>query len=500
MIANGGIKCDTDKFVVTNETGRTGIGGIASTTYMLKVTGSEHITSNLDVSGTLGVTGNTTVGGTLGVTGDTTITGVLYANKGINCDNGKFVVADASGATGIGGNVSTEMLKVYGTSNITGNTAVGGTLGVIGNTTITGQLNANGGIKCDTNKFVVTNDTGNTGIGGVASTEKLKVYGDVSITGNINVDGSFNFKEIIKNTINNNIEFSNQLDIKNQGTGPALKVSQYGTNDSDNVALFNAGTEGNALLIDSTGKSIFYKDVSMSSSLNISSSLTVNGVTNASVPRGIIVMWSGSNNNIPTGWVLCNGLNGTPNLMNRFIIGSGSTYTTSNTGGNSTVTLATVNLPAHNHTGTTVANGDHSHTGTTVANGNHTHSGTTTTNGNHSHSGTTTTNGHHAHTILMRISNGSGYGTGNPVAANYDQGSQDCGTYGAGDHYHTFNTTTNGNHNHTFNTSTTGSHNHTFTTNTTGSHTHTFTTNNTGSGTAFNILPPYYSLAYIMKT
>jgi VCBS repeat-containing protein len=32
-----------------------------------------------------------------------------------------------------------------------------------------------------------------------------------------------------------------------------------------------------------------------------------------------------------------------------------------------------------------------------------------------------------------------------------------------------------------------------------GGHSHTVTIANTGSGTAFDIMPPYYSLAYIMK-
>lgn len=38
------------------------------------------------------------------------------------------------------------------------------------------------------------------------------------------------------------------------------------------------------------------------------------------IPYGTIVMWSGSIANIPYGWTLCNGLNSTPDLRNRFII------------------------------------------------------------------------------------------------------------------------------------------------------------------------------------
>ena len=35
-------------------------------------------------------------------------------------------------------------------------------------------------------------------------------------------------------------------------------------------------------------------------------------------------MWSGSIASIPSGWALCNGTNGTPDLRNKFVIGSSS--------------------------------------------------------------------------------------------------------------------------------------------------------------------------------
>ena len=40
------------------------------------------------------------------------------------------------------------------------------------------------------------------------------------------------------------------------------------------------------------------------------------------VPSGAILMWSGTIATIPTGWYLCDGTNGTPNLTNKFIIGA----------------------------------------------------------------------------------------------------------------------------------------------------------------------------------
>jgi hypothetical protein len=48
---------------------------------------------------------------------------------------------------------------------------------------------------------------------------------------------------------------------------------------------------------------------------------------------GGIIAWSGAIVNIPTGWVLCDGNNGTPNLQNRMIIGAGDTYAVAAIGG-----------------------------------------------------------------------------------------------------------------------------------------------------------------------
>ena len=67
------------------------------------------------------------------------------------------------------------------------------------------------------------------------------------------------------------------------------------------------------------------------------------------VPSGVIVMWSGAANNIPSGWVLCNGQNGTPDLRDRFIVGAGSSYSVGATGGSNQVTLTEGQMPSHNH-------------------------------------------------------------------------------------------------------------------------------------------------------
>lgn len=71
------------------------------------------------------------------------------------------------------------------------------------------------------------------------------------------------------------------------------------------------------------------------------------------IPSGIIAMWSGAINNIPSGWLLCNGSNGTPDLRDRFIVGAGNSYNVGTTGGEAVHTLSVAELPNHNHTAST---------------------------------------------------------------------------------------------------------------------------------------------------
>lgn len=80
------------------------------------------------------------------------------------------------------------------------------------------------------------------------------------------------------------------------------------------------------------------------------------------VPTGGIIMWSGAIGSIPSGWALCDGSNGTPDLRNRFIVGAGSTYGVGNTGGNVSIALLSNQIPHHTHAGTTTSDGSHTHT------------------------------------------------------------------------------------------------------------------------------------------
>ena len=74
---------------------------------------------------------------------------------------------------------------------------------------------------------------------------------------------------------------------------------------------------------------------------------------NGIIPIGGIIMWSGTDGDVPSNWALCNGSNGTPNLVDRFIVGRGSAYSSGATGGSTHAII-----PEHTHTAT---GGNHGH-------------------------------------------------------------------------------------------------------------------------------------------
>ncbi|MCA0208131.1 MAG: hypothetical protein LCH74_03625 [Proteobacteria bacterium] len=87
----------------------------------------------------------------------------------------------------------------------------------------------------------------------------------------------------------------------------------------------------------------------------------------ALMPRGIVTEWWGSLPDIPVGWLLCNGANGTPDLRDRFIVGAGGAYDVGDTGGSvehghpgsavAAHVLTEAQMPGHRHLTTVAAVG-----------------------------------------------------------------------------------------------------------------------------------------------
>ena len=172
------------------------------------------------------------------------------------------------------------------------------------------------------------------------------------------------------------------------------------------------------------------------------SSITT-GASDAGIPTGAIILWSGAANAIPSGFVLCNGSNNTPDLRGRFVVGyndNDNDYDVNDTGGSKDNTLSVSQLPSHDHSFTT-------------GNPNTTLTGT----------------------VQKIAETYAGAGTASGIFTKL--GSQNAPLTPSG-----------------VDSSPTGG----FSIDAT--HTHSGTTGGTGSGSAIENRPPYYALCYIMKT
>lgn len=85
------------------------------------------------------------------------------------------------------------------------------------------------------------------------------------------------------------------------------------------------------------------------------------------IPAGLIAMWHGTLANIPAGWIICDGQNGTPDLRDKFVKGAAGGQNPGDVGGSATHTHA--DHPALSHSGAAVADhASHTHQYTEVPN------------------------------------------------------------------------------------------------------------------------------------
>lgn len=94
---------------------------------------------------------------------------------------------------------------------------------------------------------------------------------------------------------------------------------------------------------------------------NVSAPPTTTPDSSLIIPTGIIVMWSGTLASIPSGWALCDGTGGTPDLRDKFIYGWTAATDPGGTGGtlqhlHGFGTIAAAAESAHTHTFTQSAN------------------------------------------------------------------------------------------------------------------------------------------------
>ena len=202
------------------------------------------------------------------------------------------------------------------------------------NVDVLGKLNLFDSIN-QVEKFVLNLD----------SKEKLRITSDsITFTDTVSAP-SGNFSGIVTAT-----KFSGPLDGMTGNFTGIITATGLDING-------NADVSGNL----SVGGVVTYEDVTNVDSVGLitaRSGIVATGVVTATsfsgdgsnltgieaFVSGMIILWSGAANAIPTGFVLCDGNNNTPDLRNRFVVGAGSGYAVNATGGSANATL-----PSHYH-------------------------------------------------------------------------------------------------------------------------------------------------------
>ncbi len=208
-----------------------------------------------------------------------------------------------------------------------------------------------------------------TGGGSVTSVTGTGTVNGITLTGSVTTSGSLTLGGALTN-VDLATQVTNTLPTNRGGTGQTItNYCNLTTNVSGTLPVANGGTgaatlTANAALIGNGTSGVL--GLSPGTSGNV---MTSNGTTWTSAPAfvtGMIMMWSGTIATIPSGWVLCNGSNGTPDLRDRFIVGATSddagvaktniTGSLTQTGGSKDAIVvshthtATVTDPGHNHT------------------------------------------------------------------------------------------------------------------------------------------------------
>jgi microcystin-dependent protein len=226
------------------------------------------------------------------------------------------------------------------------------------------------------------------------------------------------------------------------------KISSLSNHDTDDLS------EGSSNLYHTTARA--RSAISASGDLNYNSS---SGVMSFSAPsafvQGMIIIWSGNTGDIPTGFKLCDGTFGTPNLTDRFVVGAGAAYSPGSAGGNNSQTLSVDQIPSHDHSlsasGQTDSGGSHFHYSFRSGNHGQLQNGSNMSSNNYPGSGSGRANLYEGYNI-----NSSG------SVANVGKTSDHNG------HQHNFSLSGN--------------------------------TGAKGGGQSIDIRPKYYALCYIMKT
>ena len=398
------IDAGVDRLTI-NSSGTAGFSGNLDVGAGLDVTGTINATSNIATSGNI-----TANNGTITVSGTSPKITFTETNDNpdykLEANGGSIAIVDttASATRFAIGSATTNVynnLDVSSGVDVTGNITVTGTVdGVdvaalnttVGNLSLSGSTLSNGTTATtqsqgDNSTKVATTAYTDTAVANLVDSSPGALNTLNELAAAINDDANFS------TTVNNNI--ATKLPLAGGTVTGTLNLSSTsqdclnfnGAASSDRrgvafngrIALSSDQSDGYLRLNDASefGNGVYTPgvmradggyQVSSNTVINSSGQLLASRLTGAlpaldgsaltgivSFVSGMIILWSGSTSNIPSGWVLCNGSNSTPDLRDRFVIGAGNSYSVGATGGSTTDSVnVTVSGTTGNNSGSNI--------------------------------------------------------------------------------------------------------------------------------------------------
>ena len=200
----------------------------------------------------------------------------------------------------------------------------------------------------------------------------ISTFANIDINGSLDLDGTLNVTGVSTIGVSDKqIIFTTDggLGAIQSASSSGFKI-QRGTTDTININSGQVTIANHNLKVNNN--SIVGSAITMYGATGIVSATAFYGDGSAltgivSIPTGVIVMWSGAVSAIPSGWVICDGTNSTPDLRDRFIVGAHSdgasgvtfdgnsgvvsgNYAPGNTGGSVAHQLTEAEMPSHSHT------------------------------------------------------------------------------------------------------------------------------------------------------
>ena len=318
----------------------------------LNVTGISSFTSDVTFTGDITLDEitcrNADVTGVATVTTGLYVEGKLFDGDGDFGTSGQLLSSDGTDLAWIDAS-TTSVANANNVGTNANSTNADQFITFVGTSSGNNPIRINSNIKYNPS----TNTLSQINIAGSSTSVNLNVTGDLTVGGQLkDGDGNFGTAGQVLRSDGTDTEWVNTGSLA-AGAAAEVGVSAASANANHFITMVDTASGNENIRVDTD---LTYNPVT--NTLNVPN-ISGNGSGLSGIESfvtGMIILWYGNTGNIPTGFVLCDGNNNTPDLRDRFVVGAGSAYSPNNTGGSSSVTLSESQLPSHNHSATSTVN------------------------------------------------------------------------------------------------------------------------------------------------